>query len=255
VICYVFKVTQSSDIVINTPTMQTCNHCQSDRLVWDWANGDVVCTSCGTINQERFIDDKCNYRDYESHECKEPKVINKNLNKVVSDVNTIFYNGMIDDTSKITENIQSMCDNNTTAKVSKADIVASVYACEKGLTAKELCTNMNVKSNKFWKSVKNDTVWENRLLDIIKRLVYGCDEFDTKNHWVIIKSARKIIDRIKSSPELQNLKPDRFAVSLIYVACNCEKLCQNKKKFVKLFGMSLETLLKHEHIIQTILTK
>lgn len=237
--------------------MQTCNHCQSDRLIWDWANGDVVCTSCGTINQEKFIDDKCYYRDFEDHEYKETKLIDKSVNKYVSDVNTIFYNGMIDDTSRITENIQSMCESNknTKNKISKADIVAGVYVCEKGLTAKELCTNMNVKTNKFWKSVKKDTIWENRLLDIIKRLVYGCVEFETKNHWIIIKCARKIIDRIKSSPELQNIKPDRFAVSLIYVACDCEKLSLNKKKFVKLFGMSLETLLKHENIIQTILTK
>ena len=243
------------NIVTVIATMQVCNHCKSDRLVWDWANGDVVCSACGTINQEKFIDDRCYYRDYEDHDYKETKSINKNIDKVMSDVNAIFHNGMIDDTSKIAENVQIMYDTNTTKRISKADAVAGVYACEKGLTAKELCTNMNVKSSKFWKSVKRDTVWESRLLDIIKRNVYGCNEIETKHHWALIKCSRKIIDIIKSSPEIQNIKPDRFAISLIYVACNCEKICLNRKKFVKLFGMSLETLLRHEHIIQTILTK
>lgn len=232
--------------------MQSCKHCKSDRLVWDWANGDVVCTSCGTINQEKFIDDNCYYRDYEDHDYKEQKTINKSVDKCVSDINAMFFNGMIDDTSRISESIQNMCDK---PKVSKADVVAGVYSCEKGLTANELCTNMNVKSSKFWKSVKKDTVWENRLLDIIKRLVYGCCDIETNDHYKVIKCARKIVDIIKPSPEVQNIKPNKLAISLIYVACTCEKICLDKKKFVKLFGMSVETLHRHEQIIQTILVR
>jgi len=234
--------------------MQSCYHCNCFNLVWDWHDGDIVCTSCGTVNQERFIDDNCFYKDYENHDYKEPKLVNKKVDNVVSTINTIFFNGMIDDTSRITDKIQNSneIDNN---KISKADIVACVYDNEKGLTSKELCINMNIKPNKFWKSVKKDIIWEHRLLDIIKRLVYSCYDIDAKQHWTVIKCARNIIDRIKYSTELQNIKPDKFAISLIYVACQCEKVMFNKKDFIKIFGISNETLKKHEHIIQTILEK
>jgi transcription initiation factor TFIIIB Brf1 subunit/transcription initiation factor TFIIB len=232
--------------------MQTCFYCQSNKLIWDWANGDIICTSCGTVNQERFIDDRCYYKDVEDHTYQETNVVDKKVNKIVSAVNSVLHNGMLDDTSNIAHKVESICKNE---KVTTAQVVASVYVCEKGLTAKELCTSMNVKPNKFWKSVTNETVSENRLLDIIKRLVYGCVKIETKYNWSIIKCARRIIDRIKSAPEIQNIKTDKLAISLLYIACSCEKIKLSKKELVKIYGISLETLHRHEATIQTILKR
>lgn len=232
--------------------MQQCFHCESDRLVWDWTNGDIICTSCGTVNQESIIDDKVYYKDYEDHEYQEHKTIDKKVVKVVSKINSVLYNGMVDDTNRISDKIQSTCDNNN--RITTADVVAGVYACEKGLTANNLCTAMNIKPKMFWKSVKTNVVWENRLLDIIKRLVYESVDFDTKKEWSVIKCCMKVIEKIKSCPEIQNIKTDKLAISLIYIACKCEKIPYDKKQFVQVYKISLETLKRHEHVIQTILT-
>jgi transcription initiation factor TFIIIB Brf1 subunit/transcription initiation factor TFIIB len=232
---------------------QICSDCKSDKLVWDWANGDVVCTSCGLVNQERFIDDRFCYKDYEDHEYKETKTIDKKVDNVVSTINSVLFNGMISDTNILAEKIQHTYENNK--KITTADVVAGVYSCEKGMTAQDLCATMNVKPKKFWKSVKKDVVWEHRLLDIIKRLVYENVKFIKKEGWSVIKCTMKIIEKIKSSSEVQNIKTNKLAISLIYIACVCEKITYDKKEFVELYRISLETLKKHEHIIQTILKK
>jgi transcription initiation factor TFIIIB Brf1 subunit/transcription initiation factor TFIIB len=233
---------------------QICSDCKSDKFVWDWANGDVVCTSCGLVNQERFIDDRFGYKEYEDHEYKETKIIDKKVDKVVSTINSVMFNGMIDDTNMIAEKIQHTYENSSKT-ITTADVVAGVYSCQKGLTAQELCLSMNVKPKKFWKSVKNDVIWDQRLLDIIKRLVSQSVKFEKKQEWPVIKCTIKIIERIKKSSEVQNIKTDKLAISLIYIACQCENIIYEMKDFVKHYRISSETLKRHEHIIQTILKK
>lgn len=240
---------------------QSCRDCNSSKLVWDWANGDIVCTSCGLVNEERFIDDRCNYKYHEDHEPREPKtIVSKKIDNIVDAINTTLYNGMVDDTTVISERVQNVYEKHSNEdnieKITKADVVAGVYTCEKGLTARELCTTMNVKAKSFWKSVKSDQiVWEQRLLDIVKRNVYNCANIEKDKEWNVIKYSSKIIDKIMNSAEVQNIRLDRLAISLMYIACKCDNLKFDKKEFVKLYGISLETLYRHEHIIQTILER
>lgn len=233
---------------------QICSDCNSDKLVWDWANGDVVCTSCGLVNQERFIDDRVFYKDYADHEYNETKSIDKKVDKVVSQINSVLYNKMVDDTNIIVERIQHSYENDK-KKITTADVVAGVYSCEKGLTARELCISMNVKPKKFWKSVKSNIVWEQRLLDIIKRMVYENVKFEKNEEWPIIKCAMKIIERMENSIEVQNIKTNKLAISIVYIACKCEKIMYEKSEFVKFYNISLETLKRHEYIIQAVLKK
>ena len=233
---------------------QICSDCKSDKLVWDWANGDVVCTSCGLVNEERFIDDRFCYKNHEDHEYTETMIIDKKVEQVVSTINSALYNGIIDDTNIITERIQHNYENNN-KKITTADVVANVYSCEKGVTAHELCTTMNVKPKTFWKSVKNDVVLEKRLLDIIKRKVYENVKFEKKEEWPIIKCSMKIIERIKNSSVVQNIKTDKLAISIVYIACKCEKISCDKKEYVAQYRISLETLKRHEYIIQEILKR
>lgn len=233
---------------------QICSDCKSDKLVWDWANGDVVCTSCGLVNEDRFIDDRFCYKNYEDHEYEEPNIIDKKVDKVVSTINSILKNGIIDDSNTIAQKVQHTFEDNN-KRITTADIVAGVYSCEKGMTAQDLCTTMNIKPKKFWKAVKHDIVWEQRLLDIIKRLVYENVKFDKKQEWPIIKYSMKIIERIKNSTEIQNIKTDKLAISIIYIACKCEKITYDKKEFVNVYRISLETLKRHEYIVQTVLKK
>lgn len=232
---------------------QICSDCQSDKLVWDWANGDVVCTSCGLVNEERFVDDRFCYQNYQDHE-QETKMIDKHVGKVVSTINTVLYNGMIDDTSVMTDRIQHIYDKND-KKPSTVDVVANVYSCGKGMIAHELCTQLNIKPKTFWKSVKGDVVWEERVIDLVKRLVYENARFDKKEEWPIIKCSMKIVERIKDSSEIQNIKTDKLAITIIYIACLCQKKLYDKKEFVKLYRISIETLKRHESIIQAILKK
>lgn len=236
--------------------MENCNHCKSYNLVWDWANGDIVCASCGTINQEKFIDDRHYHRDFEDHEYTEMKNINPKIGNTVSAVNAVLYNGLIDDTHSIVDNVDNIINNNEDdKKLTTTKIVAGIYDTEQGLTAKELCSKMNVKSKKFWKSVKTDSINENRLYDIVKRNVYNNNKIISKDNWSVIKCAKKIIEKVQNSPELQNIKPDKLAITLLYISCQCVKINISKKDITKMYGVSQDTLYRHESIIQTILKK
>jgi len=41
-----------------------CRYCQSPSLFTDYAQGDVVCTSCGTVAQSHIVDDSPEWADY-----------------------------------------------------------------------------------------------------------------------------------------------------------------------------------------------
>jgi transcription initiation factor TFIIB len=43
---------------------RTCDDCGGVQFVQDWAQGDLVCTSCGLVAEERMIDDRPEWRNH-----------------------------------------------------------------------------------------------------------------------------------------------------------------------------------------------
>lgn len=237
-----------------------CTDCGTDKLVWDWANGDVVCTACGLVAEERFVDDRIGFND---HDCYAPlhESVSKQVTKQTNLVNAALFNGMLDGADDISKAIDDFCRQGEQdggvkeREVSrKADIASGVYANTKGFTAKELCTAMNVKPRQLWKAVANHKVvnnTSNRTHDMLKRTIYECVDIPQGREWEVFKVARKFLEAMQDDRvSLQSIKPDKLVVSLMVIACGVVRLNIKKKELCRKYGLSLDTLNKHEALLQ-----
>ena len=46
------------------PNTLTCRHCYSPNLTTDWAAGDVICTDCGIVSEERIRDATAEWKEF-----------------------------------------------------------------------------------------------------------------------------------------------------------------------------------------------
>lgn len=60
-----------------------CTDCGCDQLVWNWTDGDVICTGCGLVVQQGILDDRPCYGEY------------------YDDVNVVKEDGIQKDTTEI----------------------------------------------------------------------------------------------------------------------------------------------------------
>lgn len=227
--------------------MLSCTDCKSDKLVWDWAAGDVVCTSCGLVVQERFIDDRVSFKDYGDYSPLETPV-NKKILKGIDVVNANLFNGMLEETVDVSKVIDDFCEGDV---LSKADIASGVYANTKGFSANDLCVAMNVKPKQLWKAVvKHKAINNNRTGDVLKRTIYECEDIPSGQEWDVFKVAKRFLEEFETNALIQNIKSDKLVVSLMVIACEVVKLNIRRKDLCRKYGVSLDTLNKHEALLQ-----
>lgn len=232
--------------------MLSCRDCKSDRLVWDWANGDVVCTSCGLVAQERFIDERVSFKDIGTYTPMETPVTKQILKKVEA-VNANLFNGMLEGTTDVAKTIDEFCQRSLCEGdvVSKADIASGVYANTKGFSAKELCDALDVKPKQLWKAVvKHKVINTNRTSSVLKRTIYECGDIQSGKAWEVFKVAKKFLEALENNVLIQTIKSDKLVVSLMIIACEVVKLDIKRKKLCREYGLSLDTLNRHEALLQ-----
>jgi transcription initiation factor TFIIIB Brf1 subunit/transcription initiation factor TFIIB len=202
--------------------MPWCNSCNTDiNLVWDWANGDVVCRGCGLVVEERFIDDRPPYAENDQY---------APLNE---------------------------CANKT--KMSRIEkLVGDIIQEANGLRTEDIGKALNIKPSKVWKVIPEDikTSVYQRGYDIIKRMVYGSTLVPQDKAWSVIRTARKLYDTITQPGTkhlIQGVKLDRLVTSLVVIAADIENVC-TRKKLCGYFKLNKDTLIKHEGLLQTALT-
>jgi transcription initiation factor TFIIIB Brf1 subunit/transcription initiation factor TFIIB len=246
-------------------THQVCTDCKSKKLAWDWANGDLVCTACGLVAQERFIDERVSYRDFDefcpmTNRVLTQKPIDHKIVQQTNVMNAMLLNGMLDNTTDIARAVDDFCNKPPTVDVDvskKAHITCGIYAKTQGLDVKDLCHQMNIKTSAFWKATTRNgisEVPERRFQDVLKRAIYKCPHIPAKQEWQVFKIANKFLEAINKTPHMQNTKPDRLIVSLMIIACEIKKIPINRVKVCKQYKLSAETLNKHEILLQEVLT-
>lgn len=237
-----------------------CRDCGSYNLVWDWSAGDILCSECGLVHAERIVDDRPQYGEtYDAY--NEPN--NEMYYEMARE-----YEGHIH--KVLGDTVEVTVDKPSKASEKKTKQVAQVYEQVKqaGVSVSQLAAAVDIKESKLWRELekqeKNEATKHPptvNLLKNIKRLVYSCDIFPSDQHWDIIKVAMKInnaILRARDSPvhkvHFQNIKPDKLAISVIFVASHIAlKKPPSNQDFCKEFKTSHTTLQKHERIILAVL--
>lgn len=253
--------------MINTQ-IQQCRDCKSTSLVWDWANGDVVCTACGLVAQERFIDERVNYKDYDEY-CpskirtpQESKVFQKTI-KHTNIINATLLNNALDTTTDMAEAVNDFCNQSPRVDVNvsrKATTAAGIYENTQGVAIKDLCQQMNIKTTDFWKATTRHGITtmkpQRRFKDLLKRTIYTCHHIPKAKEWETFKIARQFFEAIHDSPLFQNIKPERIIISLMIIACELSKATTlTRADLCKEYKLSIETLAKHEALLQQVLKK
>lgn len=226
-----------------------CLDCKSVKFVWDWANGDVVCTVCGLVAQERIIEDNVGFKDRDDYyPLDEP--VSKRVMTQTNVLNATLFNGMMEGTKEMVQAIDAFCQKSPDV-THKADVVTGMYANTKGISAKDLCVAMKIKPKQLWKAtVKHNVINTNRTLDLLKRTIYECDDIPEGREWEVLKIARKFLEALETTPAIQNIKPDRLVVSLMIVACEVLKIGLKRANVCRKYKLSKETLCRHETMLQ-----
>jgi len=227
-----------------------CTDCKSDLFVWDWANGDVVCTRCGLVAQERIIEDKVGFKDRDDYYPLDDVPVSKRVMTQTNILNATLFNGMLEGDKDMAQAINEFCQKSPEV-TQKADVVTGMFANTKGIPAKDLCFAMNLKPKQLWKAtVKHDIINTNRSLDMLKRIIYECGDIPMGREWEVLKVARKFLEVLETTPAIQNVKPDRLVVSLMIVACDVLKLGLKRSKVCHKYKLSMDTLYRHETMLQ-----
>jgi transcription initiation factor TFIIIB Brf1 subunit/transcription initiation factor TFIIB len=148
--------------------------------------------------------------------------------------------------------------------------VCAYYACKfhkRGHTPEGMCVAFGVTDIKrFWQSVVETVdTWKSlrnfkELMlsvaseDLMTRMVYSVPTISEDQQWNVLKAARQLEARLGGHAVFKTLKPSKFNVALIYVACRlvgCEEV--TKSALAQGFGVAMNTVNKHEGLIQTYL--
>jgi transcription initiation factor TFIIB len=70
---------------MNTININKCTLCKSeDSIITDFTNGQIVCTNCGAVLDDRIIDETSEWRNFSS---ENPGSSNSNPNRVGGPIN------------------------------------------------------------------------------------------------------------------------------------------------------------------------
>lgn len=245
-----------------------CNDCNSDKVYE--INGEILCTDCGlvlfgSVCQEDIIYNH-NYDIYDS----EIKV----NTKIEFDLKNICINhfqmsdNMFSSTLELFKDVKQ--DNIFKGEHLNGYLAGCIYYTYKffniskqkndiicyfnlSLNKFNICCNeiIEILSNKpYFTKLLKETSPE----DILVQMVYKIQSLHNKE-WDVIKSSKKIINKLNKSNEFKNLKPSKINATIIYITCKLLKIKIMKKDISNVLDVSIVTMVKHEKIIQELLKK
>jgi hypothetical protein len=212
-----------------------------------------VCTNCGLVQIERFIDDCVQYKDVDQYSVFEPaeEQVSKHMMDFAKEVNSTVFGGMVEDSSDLVKH----CDK----AGSKAEIAVEIYDTHStGITAKTFCQALNINPTEFWKAMdKKGSSNKDRTFVMLKRHVYDCPQIDSKYEKEVIRVANRFREALLGAAEVQTVKVDRLLLGLMIIAaCDVVQIKDiNKSSLCKLYKLSGNTLKKHEALLQEVLKR
>lgn len=250
----------------------SCFDCSSTKLIHIIADGDIVCGSCGVIQESHVIDNtyrgNVTYNDetevvYHVSSCDDYHPLKKILQTASFHLLDTEHSLVIQRTIHYFDMVIARNDGVTTRGDRKKGALATCFylatrQCQVGLSVDVIYSYFGVPT---WKEYSNIVrvlgpelvVGTSTVCDSLRRMVYSCQDIDYKMQWDIIKVAEQIKDKVHHIVGL-NGKPSKLNVCYIYIARKIlepNKVCIDKH--CEQFGTSASTLQRHEKMIQAAL--
>lgn len=253
-----------------------CNDCGAQQMVWD-RDGDIVCTTCGLVKQERYISDEPEWQcfDGDNAECRVERLV-EDEEKVPHIEHIERYDEHMQDHIKtLYMYVYEQKKKNVKGQHAYASVCA--YIASKFLsrcyTYVDICAHFGVKDTVFWtkykdvlkllKEVPGDagdkyvTVLKSnndlsRMAHDIQDVFVMSDGFCV---WKLLKVANQIYTKVEDTHYFQSCKGSKLCASIMYVACMALKLKVDKKLFCQRFHIAAGTLNKQCDIIHSILSR
>lgn len=253
--------------------MNICKDCNSTKLVICRQDGDIVCTSCGLVQEAHVMDDtlygNTTYDDKDICTTHYEKLnTNQNIKYTIKDMfNKASAHILGDEFSNI---INDACALYTSVsqihrvKQNKALCCACfLYACKKINTEVEPSKVYTFFGVRMWlhyskliilieQSMKYGNKFSKANSSMLKRMVYDCPNLNQQQAWNVIKVATQLYEKIQCMTS--NVKMSKMNACLIYISCLINKYDDVTLQFVsKFYNVSIATLKKHESLVQNIL--
>lgn len=285
------NITIPSNACITMEDMM-CNECRGTRFQEDGSY--IVCTGCGLVIDEGVFlpDPSCNeysndywtkkyyqeqdnpcYKDdcmvirkycymLNKPECKFLKELASisqrklNLEDNIVESARMLFTDFRSDNLKRGENMRGLMASSVyyACKMANAPRPATLIANAFGVCTSKLHKCCNELLDKL-----NDKPYHNKMLkvscteDLLVRMVYEVDDITDK--WNVIKTCRKLIDKLRNCDVLRTQKPSKINATIIFIACSCLKLNIPKHVIQRDLNVSALTMINHEKLIQGLLQK
>jgi transcription initiation factor TFIIIB Brf1 subunit/transcription initiation factor TFIIB len=251
-----------------TANANICDDCGSHKLVIQWREGDIVCSQCGLVKEERILDDtyygnKPYDEDIQPALCSneaQNETIKWAIESLLGDGNTI----LIDLCTQMFHAIGRTSGKSLRGKTRRAVIAAAIYCASKyhkrGLTAEAIYSMFEID---MWFMYSDICVlWSTcpefkavfattTIDDALARMVYSNLDIPFDATKQVLKYCNILRDAVGS--HLTNAKVSKLNACFVYIACQQSNLDISKKDIHKAYGVSMATLTKHETMIQDIL--
>lgn len=257
--------------------MHVCSDCRGYQFVWD-NNGDVVCTTCGLVKIERYIDDRPEWGSYNAYDmCRAALLIEEDHESDQVKEAKAFLQVIENDEPLVATCIELYCIAIDKLRVihtkHKKNIMAiCIYhaSChvQRGLIPEHVMAMMQVNSADFWKESYNvsqtwtDLSYYDSLMSAVasassayQRLVHILESvvWLGKRKWDVIKAANILFHRIQGTHVIGRVKQSKLHPTIIYIACMVCGIKVELRELCRCLNTSVTTVKKHEAMIQDVL--
>jgi transcription initiation factor TFIIIB Brf1 subunit/transcription initiation factor TFIIB len=252
-----------------------CKSCHSSKLVICQRDGDIVCTGCGLVQEGHLIDDtvygNTKYEDNENCSYyRKPEQVQYTTNRGFK---TLFGQASIyilgDEFDTVVVDACLLCE--PVAKLHKGEHRNALYcvcfllACKRkniGVEARNVYAYFNVP---MWSHYGKLSLEVNKHVSknakpkasdsdiLLKRMVHNYLNLDKDSAWKVIQVACKIQQQV--SCLASKVKTCKINACLVYISCKINKVESiSMKQISQLYGVSVQTLQRHELLIQSVLS-
>lgn len=252
-----------------------CKSCKSDKLIICHRDGDIVCSSCGLVQEGHIIDDtlygNISHTELESGyiPTAQPTTEKSNSARIVFAQASIYilgdeFDGVVTDACLSFE----VAAKNHRGRCRKAlSCVCFLNACKNHKTGVDpkmvyayfqvpmwlhysklnlllsTCEQQNTKTKN--KGVKDENI-------AIKRMVHGLPGINKNDAWKVINVAYQLQQQVGCL--LSKVKISKLNACLIYISCQINKHDKfNMQCVSQIYNVSIPTLKRHELLIQSAL--
>ena len=249
--------------------MELCTSCQSDKLVE--IQGELTCTSCGTVVLTHMIQDTLDYMPYsdqdnyntEQTEVRDIEDLKIFWLEIYSNAMKKFVIEIVNDTSEH-ESLFRKKDKRRCLIALALYYVGMYY--NRSMSIQQVCRQVDTDWKKtlaflpkvlpLWSRKKWYIKLNNKKMaqtELLSRAVFDLTVVDDELKRPVLRVASNVYERVRHYPGMNVAKSHTLMYCCIYIGCQVNHIKINRKKFCEHVHISLPTLNHHEDMIQSIL--